>query len=157
MTFGQRLRLARKEKQLTQKELAAKINAKHNSISNWENDQNMPDPDTIQNLCWVLDVQPNFFFSVDDTLPHSPTSPLSSQMISPLHGSETGALSQDEDRILYKFHHGLLLPDITSDEIDIIKKFRHLDDRGKASVLSILKHEYDSLIGENTPTSPKEA
>lgn len=157
MTFGQRLRLARKEKQLTQKELAAKINAKHNSISNWENDQNMPDPDTIQNLCWALDVQPNFFFSVDDTLPHSSTPSLSSPMISSLPGSETNILSQEEDRILYKFHHGLLLPDITSDEIDIIKKFRHLDDRGKASVLSILKHEYDSLIGEDTPTSPKEA
>lgn len=69
MTFGQRLRQARKEKQLTQKELAAKINAAHNSISNWENDQNMPDPDTIQNLCWVLDVQPNYFFSVDPSLP----------------------------------------------------------------------------------------
>ena len=65
MTFGQKLRSARKEKQLTQKELAAKIKAAHNSISNWENDQNMPDPDTIQNLCWALDVEPNYFFSVD--------------------------------------------------------------------------------------------
>lgn len=62
MTFGDRLRSARKAKQLTQKELAAKINAKHNSISNWENNQNMPDPDTIQNLCWALDVEPNYFF-----------------------------------------------------------------------------------------------
>ena len=69
MTFGQRLRIARKEKRLTQKELAAKINAAHNSISNWENDQNMPDPDTIQNLCWALDVQPNYFFSVESSLP----------------------------------------------------------------------------------------
>lgn len=69
MTFGERLRRARKEKKLTQKELALKINAKHNSISNWENDQNMPDPDTIQNLCWALGVQPNYFFSVENSLP----------------------------------------------------------------------------------------
>ena len=69
MTVGERLRRARKEKQLTQKELALKSNAKHNSISNWENDQNMPDPDTIQNLCWALDVQPNYFFSVENALP----------------------------------------------------------------------------------------
>lgn len=67
MTFGSRLRTARKAKQLTQKELAAKIKAAHNSISNWENDQNMPDPDTIQNLCWALDVEPNYFFSVDSS------------------------------------------------------------------------------------------
>lgn len=41
------------------------IHAAHNSISNWENDQNRPDPDTIQNLCWALDVTPNYFFLSD--------------------------------------------------------------------------------------------
>lgn len=65
MTFGERLKKARKEKKLTQKELASQIGAAHNSISNWENDQNMPDPDTIQHLCWALDVQPNYFFGAD--------------------------------------------------------------------------------------------
>ena len=86
MTFGQRLRTARKEKRLTQKELAAKINDAHNSISNWENDQNMPDPDTIQNLCWALDVQPNYFFSVDNALP-SNISPLPAMQKIPLIGA----------------------------------------------------------------------
>ncbi len=71
MTFGERLRKARKEKGLTQKELATMISAAHNSISNWENNQNMPDPDTIQHLCWALDVQPNYFFSVDTPFPHN--------------------------------------------------------------------------------------
>lgn len=65
MTFGERLKKARKEKKLTQKELASQIGAAHNSISNWENDQNMPDPDTIQHLCWVLNVQPNYFFGAE--------------------------------------------------------------------------------------------
>jgi len=86
MTFGQRLRTARKEKRLTQKELAAKINAAHNSISNWENDQNMPDPDTIQNLCWALDVQPNYFFSVENSLP-SNIMPMPEMRKIPLIGS----------------------------------------------------------------------
>lgn len=66
MTFGEKLRNARKKMKLTQKELASKIGAKHNSISNWENDQNKPDPDTIQTLCWVLNVTPNYFFSNED-------------------------------------------------------------------------------------------
>lgn len=66
MTFGERLRKARKAKKLTQKELASKIGAAHNSISNWENDQNMPDPETIQYLCWELNVQPNYFFSFEE-------------------------------------------------------------------------------------------
>lgn len=70
MTFGERLRRARKKEKLTQKELAITIGAAHNSISNWENDQNMPDPNTIQNLCWALRVEPNYFFSYEeDSIP----------------------------------------------------------------------------------------
>lgn len=59
MSLGSNLRSARKEAGYTQKELAALIGAKHNSISNWENDQNKPDPDTIELLCGVLRVSPN--------------------------------------------------------------------------------------------------
>lgn len=59
MTFGEKIKQARKAKNMTQKELAALINAKHNSVSNWENDQNKPDPDTIELLCGVLDLTPN--------------------------------------------------------------------------------------------------
>jgi transcriptional regulator with XRE-family HTH domain len=62
-TFGEKLREARKNKNLTQKELADLINAKHNSISNWENDQNKPDPDTIELLCGALDIDPNYLLS----------------------------------------------------------------------------------------------
>ena len=88
MTFGNKLRAARKNKQLTQKELAAKIKAAHNSISNWENDQNMPDPDTIQHLCWALDVQPNYFFDVE-TNPSYPSNiiPMPEMRQIPLIGS----------------------------------------------------------------------
>jgi len=60
LSFGERLKLARKEKKLTQKQLALLINAKHNSISNWENNQNKPDPDTIEQICGALDISPNW-------------------------------------------------------------------------------------------------
>lgn len=92
MSFGTRLRDARKAKKLTQKELASKIRAAHNSISNWENDQNMPDPDTIQNLCWALDVQPNYFFNVDTTSPTPPT------IVTPAL-----SLSEEEQDIIVKY------------------------------------------------------
>lgn len=128
MTFGSRLRAARKEKKLTQKELASKIKAAHNSISNWENDQNMPDPDTIQNLCWALDVQPNYFFSVD-SLSHP----------FPLVRQSPPSC------------------DFSTAEIDLIRKFRCLDNRGQAAVLNVLNHEYDSLPGEKAGSPAKEA
>lgn len=63
LTFGEKLKEARKTKQLTQKQLADKIGAKHNSVSDWENNKNKPDPDTIELLCGVLDITPNYLLS----------------------------------------------------------------------------------------------
>lgn len=60
LTFGERIREARKAKGFTQKQLADKIGAKHNSISDWENNKNKPDPDTIEILCGVLSITPNY-------------------------------------------------------------------------------------------------
>lgn len=59
-SFGEKLKSARVSKKLTQKELALKVGAKHNSISDWENNKNKPDPDTIELLCGVLDISPNY-------------------------------------------------------------------------------------------------
>lgn len=58
-TFGSRLREARKMKGFTQKQLADAIGAKHNSISNWENDQNRPGPDSIELILGVLGISAN--------------------------------------------------------------------------------------------------
>ena len=65
MSFGIRLRAARQKSGYTQKQLAALIGAKHNSVSNWENDQNKPDPDTIELICGVLDITPNYILGSD--------------------------------------------------------------------------------------------
>lgn len=63
MALGDNIKLARKSKGLTQKQLADLIGAKHNSISNWENNQNFPDPDTIELICGALDVSPSDLLS----------------------------------------------------------------------------------------------
>lgn len=60
LTFGEKIRDARKSQNLTQKQLAEIIGAKHNSVSDWENDKNKPDPDTIELLCGVLKITPNY-------------------------------------------------------------------------------------------------
>ena len=65
MTFGKRLRASRNAKGFTQKQLADKIGAKHNSISDWENDKNKPDPDTIELLCGVLEITPNYLLNTN--------------------------------------------------------------------------------------------
>ena len=63
LTFGEKIKEARKAKKLTQKQLANKIGAAHNSISDWENDKNKPDPDTIELLCGVLEMTPNYLLT----------------------------------------------------------------------------------------------
>lgn len=63
LTFGQKIKNARIAKHLTQKQLAEKIKAKHNSISDWENNKNKPDPDTIELLCGILEITPNYLLN----------------------------------------------------------------------------------------------
>ncbi|UVM80528.1 MAG: helix-turn-helix domain protein [Bacteriophage sp.] len=60
MTFGEKIKQARTAKKLTQKQLAEKINVKHNSISDWEKDKCKPDMDTIELLCGALEVTPTY-------------------------------------------------------------------------------------------------
>ena len=75
LTFGGKIKEARKAKHFTQKQLAENIGAKHNSVSDWENNKNKPDPDTIELLCGVLDITPNYLLSLE-TVEFSPVEKL---------------------------------------------------------------------------------
>ena len=74
MSFGEKIKSARISKGLTQRQLADAIGAKHNSISDWEKNKNKPDPDTIELLCGVLDISPNYLIgtNLNKIEPHSP-------------------------------------------------------------------------------------
>lgn len=61
MILGEKIKSARLAKGLTQHQLADLVNAKHNSVSDWEKDKSKPDMDTFELLCGVLDVTPNYF------------------------------------------------------------------------------------------------
>lgn len=60
MTFGEKIKSARLSKSLTQRQLAELINAKHNSVCDWEKDKSRPDMDTIELICGVLDINPSY-------------------------------------------------------------------------------------------------
>ena len=61
MTFGEKLKIARKAKKFTQKQLADLVGAKHNSVSDWESDKSKPDMDTVELICGALDLTPTYF------------------------------------------------------------------------------------------------
>lgn len=60
MTFGEKIKSARKAKGLTQYQLAEMVNVKHNSVCDWEKGKSKPDPDMIELLCGVLEVTPTW-------------------------------------------------------------------------------------------------
>jgi len=64
INFGGNIRRIRLLRKLTQKQLAALIGAKHNSISDWENNKNRPDVDSIEFLMGALGVDANTLFRV---------------------------------------------------------------------------------------------
>lgn len=52
-------------------------------------------------------------------------------------------------------HQGAMGLSIT--EQDLIRKFRRLDERGRAAVLNVLEHEYTALTGEEADPLPRQA
>ena len=59
MKIGKFIALCRKEKQLTQKQLAEKLNLTDRAISKWENGKSMPDSSIMLDLCQALNISVN--------------------------------------------------------------------------------------------------
>lgn len=61
--IGKFIATCRKEKNLTQEELAEKLNVSNKSVSRWENGKNMPDYSVLNDLCTILDININELLS----------------------------------------------------------------------------------------------
>ena len=75
MSFGERLRSARKDAGLTQRELAKRIGMESSSICNWEKGRSIPYVDTIGSICGVLHVDPAYFFEGREDSQKMPKAP----------------------------------------------------------------------------------
>jgi len=74
MTLGQRIKLKRNEKKLTQKELATKLGIDHTTVSKWESDIYEPDTSTLNKLADIFDVQVDWLTGrTDDPTPPEKT------------------------------------------------------------------------------------
>ncbi len=60
--LGERLLNLRKDKKLSQEEVADKLNVTRQTVSKWETDQSMPDFDKIVPLCELYEITPNELF-----------------------------------------------------------------------------------------------
>ncbi len=56
MDFGEQFRKIRKDKGLTQEQVASKLNVSRQAISNWENNKNLPDLEMVVELSVAFDL-----------------------------------------------------------------------------------------------------
>ena len=61
--IGKFISKRRKDKNITQEELAEKLNVSNKSVSRWENGKNMPDYSVLNDLCNILDININELLS----------------------------------------------------------------------------------------------
>ena len=66
MSFGNNLKKIRQECNLTQEELAKKINTSRSNIANYENDKNMPSIDMLNKLSEILDCSIDYLLGKTD-------------------------------------------------------------------------------------------
>ena len=59
MKFGDNLKLIRKNKKMSQEELAEKVNVSRQSVSKWENGESYPEMNNILELCKIFNIKIN--------------------------------------------------------------------------------------------------
>jgi len=66
MSFGDNLKKIRQDCNLTQEELAKKINTSRSNIANYENNKNMPSIDVLNKLSEILDCSIDYLLGKTD-------------------------------------------------------------------------------------------
>ena len=68
MTFGEKLKKARKEAGLTQEELAERINVSRSAVAKWETDKGMPDIENLRLISSLVDVSIDYLLDEGEGL-----------------------------------------------------------------------------------------
>lgn len=65
--FGSRLKAIRKQRGLTQKELARRINKSVSAISSYESNVQMPPGDVLESLAYILNISLDYLIGFDQS------------------------------------------------------------------------------------------
>ena len=118
MTFGDQLSKARKEKDLTQEELAEKLNLSRQTILRWEKNQVFPDISNLKAVAQVLDV--SFDYLLGEEKPErAPTAEMN--LLEVLVGKEVRLVIFEEfmDKYIYIYDKVCLVLDIEEDMVQV--------------------------------------
>lgn len=73
MTFGEKLKAARKEAGLSQEQFAEKMSVSRSAIAKWESDKGMPDVNNLKAMAQLLDVSVDYLLDEDKKLSFNET------------------------------------------------------------------------------------
>ena len=73
MTFGEKLKEARKEEGLSQEQLAQKLSVSRSAVAKWESDKGMPDVNNLKAISQLLDVSVDYLLDEDEKLSFNET------------------------------------------------------------------------------------
>ena len=73
MTFGEKLRKARKEAGLSQEQFAEKMSVSRSAIAKWESDRGMPDVNNLRIMAQLLGVSVDYLLDEDEKLSFNET------------------------------------------------------------------------------------
>ena len=68
MTFGEKLKEARKNAGLSQEQFAKKMSVSRSAIAKWETDKGMPDVNNLKIMAQLLDVSVDYLLDEDEKL-----------------------------------------------------------------------------------------
>ena len=73
MTFGEKLKAARKEAGLSQEQFAEKMSVSRSAIAKWESDKGMPDVNNLKVMAQLLDVSVDYLLDEEEKLSFNET------------------------------------------------------------------------------------
>ena len=73
MTFGEKLKEARKAAGLSQEQFAQKLSVSRSAIAKWESDRGMPDVNNLKAMAQLLDVSVDYLLDEDEKLSFNET------------------------------------------------------------------------------------
>ena len=132
-TFGKRLVAARKKLNLTQRELAEKLDITPTRLNYWEKDKREPDVEMIKRIARELQVDPNFLVGI-----------WTKDMYEDFQHAKT-----DEERLylfnlrgvpseysgVYRLLTSLPNDNISEDELNLISLYRELNSEGQKKLI----------------------
>ena len=68
MTFGEKLKEARKESGLSQEQFAEKMNVSRSAVAKWETDKGMPDVNNLKIMAQLLNVSVDYLLDEDEKI-----------------------------------------------------------------------------------------